>query len=93
MLNSDIISLPSAPRILIFQTAFLGDVILSTPLASALKVMFSSSHITFLVTPPLDRLIREHPDIDEVLLFDKRGKSGGAIKSVGISLEVFLSMR
>lgn len=62
-------------RILIIQTAFLGDVILATPLVSELKRLFPSVEISFLVKKGNESLISGHPEINHVYVFDKsKGK-------------------
>lgn len=63
----------SAPRILIIQTAFVGDVILATGLPCKLKKKFPKSTICFLVRKGNEELIEYHPDIDEVWVWDKKG--------------------
>jgi heptosyltransferase-2 len=74
-------------RILIVQTAFLGDVILTTPLIRAVKELFPDSFISFLLIPETKRVLENNPHINEVLVYDKRGKRGaGAF--LGIVTEV-----
>ncbi len=64
-------------NILVIQTAFLGDVILTLPLVQAVKKYLPSSRITFVVVPRAAELLAHHPSIDEVLVFDKRGTDKG----------------
>jgi len=59
-------------KILIIQTAFLGDVILITPLIRALKKLFPQSKIDVLVIPQMSDILLHNPHIDEILIFDKR---------------------
>lgn len=66
-------------RILIIQTAFLGDVILATPVASELKRLFPQASIDFLVKNGNESLLKNHQDINEVFVFDK---SNGKWKSM-----------
>lgn len=63
-------------RILIIQTAFLGDVILCTPLIKALRELFPDSFISFLLIPETKRLLENNPHLTEVLVYDKRKKKG-----------------
>jgi heptosyltransferase II len=58
-------------RILIIQTAFLGDVILATALAETLHHARPETHIHMLVNKKNASLLNNHPYIKEVLLFDK----------------------
>jgi heptosyltransferase-2 len=67
----------SGKKILIVQTAFIGDVVLATPLAEAAQQMFPGSRIDFLVIPAAANLLEKNPFIRRVLLFDKRGRQRG----------------
>jgi len=52
-----------------------GDVVLTTPVLRALREGFPSARITYLAEKPYHSLLRNHPDVDEVLGFpldDKR---------------------
>jgi len=65
-------------RILIIQTAFLGDVILATPVVSELKRMYPSAEIDFLVKKGTESLLANNPKINAVYTFDKsKGKLKG----------------
>jgi heptosyltransferase-2 len=59
-------------KILIIQTAFIGDVVLATPLVEALKNKFPTSSIDFLVRKGNENLLIGHPKLNEVLIFDKQ---------------------
>jgi heptosyltransferase-2 len=63
-------------RILIIQTAFLGDVILSTSLIKALRQLFPDSVISFLLIPETEKVLENNPHLNEVLVYDKRKKRG-----------------
>jgi heptosyltransferase-2 len=58
--------------ILIIQTAFLGDVILITPLVRATRQIFPDARIDALVTPETKPILANNPYITEVVTFDKR---------------------
>ena len=58
-------------RILIIQTASLGDVILSTALAEALHKELPDAEIHYLIKKGYQSLFREHPFIGQVLFWDK----------------------
>lgn len=64
-------------KILVIQTAFLGDVVLTTPLLAALRARFPGAFIGVLITPNLRDLLDGHPGVDEVLVYDKRGADRG----------------
>jgi len=59
-------------HILIIQTAFLGDVILITPLIRSAREIFPDARIDVLVTPETQGILANNPHIDEVVTFDKR---------------------
>ena len=63
-------------RILIIQTAFIGDVILSTPLIKVLRRTFPDAFISFLLIPETENVLENNPHLDEVLVYDKRKKKG-----------------
>jgi len=60
--------------ILVIQTAFLGDVVLTTPLFAAIKRRWPDKPLTVLTTPRAAPLIAEDPSLDAVLTYDKKGK-------------------
>jgi heptosyltransferase-2 len=66
-----------ARRILLFQTAFIGDVVLMLPLAQALRRVFPDAWIAAVTIPASAGLLANHPAINEVLIFDKRGAHRG----------------
>ncbi|MBI5441038.1 MAG: glycosyltransferase family 9 protein, partial [Deltaproteobacteria bacterium] len=61
-----------SPRILVIQTAFLGDVVLTTPLFRGLKRLFPDAHLTALVTPAASPLLEGDPHLDALWTYDKR---------------------
>ena len=65
-------------RILIVQSGFLGDVVLTTPLLAAVRRRFPSANLSVLVTPAAAPLVAHHPAVDAVLADDKRGAGRGA---------------
>ena len=54
-------------RILIIQTAFLGDVILATPVVSELNRIFPEAKIDFLLKKGNESLVAGNPKINEVI--------------------------
>jgi lipopolysaccharide heptosyltransferase II len=59
-------------KILIIQTAFLGDVILATPVVSELKRIFPSASIDFLLKEGNQSLLHNNPHLNEVIVFNKK---------------------
>jgi heptosyltransferase-2 len=60
-------------KILIIQTAFLGDSVLTLPMIQKVKEKFPDSSITVLCIPATNDLFNHSPFIDEVITYDKRG--------------------
>jgi ADP-heptose:LPS heptosyltransferase len=59
-------------KFLIIQTAFIGDVVLATPLVEKLHVFFPEAQIDFLVRKGNEGLFSDHPFIRNVLIWEKR---------------------
>lgn len=59
-------------KILIIQTAFVGDVILITPLIRATRELFPNAHLDVLVVPQSKGVLVNNPHIQNILTFDKR---------------------
>lgn len=77
-------------KFLIIQTAFLGDVILATPLIEELKRLYPESEIDVLVKKGNEGLLKSHPKINELFLFDK---SNGKYKNMWKLIKTFRSRR
>ena len=69
-------------RILLVQTAYLGDVILTTPLIRAIKQVFSQATLDVLVIPQTAGALANNSHIDQLILFDKRRQKWPAFKDV-----------
>ena len=61
-------------RILIIQTAFLGDVILATSVVNSIKAQYPKAQVDLLVKKGNEGLVLGHPHINQVLTFDKSKK-------------------
>jgi len=59
-------------KILIIQTAFIGDVILATPVAEKLHRVFPEAGIDFLLRKGNEELFNGHPFINNVIIWDKK---------------------
>ncbi len=64
-------------RFVVVQTAFPGDVVLTLPLVQVLRRHLPDSQVGFLAIPAAAPLLRNHPDLSEVLVYDKRGIDRG----------------
>ena len=66
-------------KILIIHTAFIGDIILSTPLISKLRDKYPESNITYLTIPDGKTILKNNPKLDKIISYDKKGKDRGFI--------------
>ncbi|MBA3345737.1 MAG: lipopolysaccharide heptosyltransferase II, partial [Gemmatimonadales bacterium] len=60
---------------LVIQTAFLGDVVLTTPLLAALAQRYGA--VDVVTTPAAAALLETHPAVGRVIRYDKRGADRG----------------
>jgi heptosyltransferase-2 len=65
------------PSLLVPQTSFLGDVVLTTPLITALRRRLQPRRLSVLVRPESRAVLEGHPDVDDVLVDDKYGADRG----------------
>lgn len=75
-------------RILITRTDRLGDVVLSTPIIKHMRKLFPEAHIAFMVRPENKDVVLNNPDLDEVILYDKRGHQKSFIETVKFAGEL-----
>lgn len=64
-------------KILLVQTSYLGDTILSTPLIAALNSLYANAEVWMMTTPASAALVNRDPLLAGVIPFDKRGKDSG----------------
>ncbi len=76
-------------KVLILQTAFLGDAILSTSLPKALKEIYPNAVIDIVAIPETAEIFKLNPSIRKIHLFDKRNK----LKKLPSFLKLCLSLR
>ncbi len=61
-------------RILVTRTDRIGDVILSTPVFSALRNRYPNAYIAALIATSNRDLVEGNPNLDEVILYEKSGR-------------------
>jgi len=61
-------------KILIIQSASIGDVILATPLLESLHSEYPSAEIDLLVKKGMEGLFKEHPFLNHLIIWDKARK-------------------
>lgn len=70
---------PNASRLLVVQTGFLGDVILTTPLLAELRRRLTPGSLTVLTTPQARLLLEDHPAVNRLLIDAKRTEGKGLV--------------
>lgn len=68
---------PSPRRIAVWNTAFLGDAVLTLPLLRVLRAAWPQAGLDFYVRGGLAPLFEAQPEIDRVYAYDKRGTARG----------------
>lgn len=73
-------------RILIIKPSSLGDIVHALPVLHALRRKFPSAQIDWLVSKPFAPLLQNHPDLNNLLIFDRR-RFGSMVGSPRITAE------
>lgn len=69
-------------KILVIQTASIGDVVLATPVVEKLRTCFPDAQLDFLLKKGIEGLLKNNPNINEVLVWDKTGKKYVHLKTL-----------
>jgi heptosyltransferase-2 len=77
-----------ARNVLVLQTSFLGDSLLTLPLLRRLKESLPSARVSVLALPKNADVFRGNDWVDEVILDDKRGRHGGPLGAWRIAAEL-----
>jgi heptosyltransferase-2 len=64
-------------RVLVLRTDRIGDVVLSTPVLTALRNHFGNAFIAIMVRPYTVELVRGHPHANAILMDDQTGRHAG----------------
>ncbi|MDD5328180.1 MAG: glycosyltransferase family 9 protein [Phycisphaerae bacterium] len=59
-------------NILLIKPSALGDIVLALPALSALRKSFPKAKISWLVRPEFAPLLKNHPYLDEIIVFDRK---------------------
>ncbi|MBW1730839.1 MAG: lipopolysaccharide heptosyltransferase II [Deltaproteobacteria bacterium] len=59
-------------KILIIRPSSIGDVVMASPMLTVLKTAYPDAHIAWLLDPGAIDLLRDHPLLDEIMLWDKQ---------------------
>ena len=84
---------PSWANVLVLQTSFLGDTVLTLPLIDEIRRQFPVKRLTLLCQPASRELLHDHPGIDEIIVDDKkkadRGFAGLRAKARALQAQSF----
>src|ERR1035437_7114296 len=69
-------------NILIIQTAFIGDVILATPLIEKLHQTYPEANIDFLLRRGNEGLLNGHPYLRQVVIWDKKQGKYASLRKI-----------
>ena len=64
-------------KILVRSTNWIGDAIMTTPAVHSIRKNFPDASISILVHPWVADVFNSSPDVDEVLIYDKKGMHSG----------------
>src|SRR5512134_976859 len=76
------------PALLVRAVNWLGDAVLTTPALGAVRAAFPGSRIVLAAKPLVAELFRHHPDVDEILIYDKQGRHAGAAGMLRMAWEL-----
>ena len=62
---------PAARKILIIKLRAIGDVIMATPVIENLRAAYPEAQIDFLTERPCYPIVKNHPDLNEVIVFNR----------------------
>lgn len=80
-------------KILIIQTAFIGDVIMTTPIFRAVKEIEPDSEVHALVIPAAAELLKTNPNIKKVHIFNKKSGLLNKAKELYRIINLFSSVK
>jgi len=67
-------ALPERPEaIMVVRLSARGDVIFGTPIIRALRRRYPDTHITWVVERAASDVVLDHPELDEVIVWDRKG--------------------
>ena len=75
-------------RILIIQTAFLGDAVLTLPMIEKLKEVFPKSVIDVMCIPKTKEIFEVSPFVNEIIVIDKKKEHKSLLKLYSFSNEI-----
>jgi len=89
--------LPPSARVCLVMMSAIGDSVHALPVVTALKRHDPTLHLTWILQPGPASLVRGHPDVDEIILFErKRGMGAYADirrKLAGLAFDLVIDLQ
>jgi ADP-heptose:LPS heptosyltransferase len=82
-----------AHRIALLKPSSLGDVVHALPVLTALRRRFPTAYLAWIVNRIYADLLTEHPDLDEVLAFDRGAARHGPLAAATATFALAREMR
>jgi len=80
-------------KILVINTKFLGDLIVSTPGLRSLRHTYPNAEIIFLLRKGFEDVLENNPNIDRIISFDARLKGNSNLKKVITGIKFVKELR
>ncbi|OIP36734.1 MAG: lipopolysaccharide heptosyltransferase II [Deltaproteobacteria bacterium CG2_30_66_27] len=74
--------------LLVRATNWLGDAVMTTPALAGVRESFPDARIVLLARPLVAELFRHHPDVDEVMVYERPGRHEGALGRLRLAGEL-----
>jgi heptosyltransferase-1 len=84
--------IPEPRRILIIKPSAIGDIVHTLPVLNLLRKRYRNAKLSWLVTPACAALVENHPQVDEVIQFNRK-RYGHAWRSPTASAAFFAFIR
>jgi lipopolysaccharide heptosyltransferase I len=87
------IDIPTPRRIALIKPSALGDIVQALPVLSALRSAYPHAHIAWIINQTYASLLHGHPELNEVLAFDRNVWRRGFFTGLTSSLRFFRLLR
>ena len=74
--------------LLVRATNWLGDAVMTTPALAGVREGFPDARIVLLAKPLVAELFRHHPDVDEVIVYERPGRHEGILGRLRMGAEL-----
>jgi heptosyltransferase-2 len=75
-------------RLLVRAVNWLGDAVMTTPALAAIRSAFPETRIVVVARPLVAELLRFHPAIDELVVYDSKGEHSGGLGRLRMAKEL-----